>query len=353
MLLRAEADARLRSWGVPDDEIRRAREAGLVGLLAVAAAAVPGAGTYTPVELAERVGMERQLSKRFWRAMGFPDVPDDERLFTDVDVDALSTVQAMLTLGLTNVEVAIQLTRVIGSSQARIAEAMLASNEQRAATQVAATGHETDLFAMAADATLDTQSRLLDYVWRRHLQAATRRRLMSDGTPGAPTMSMAVGFADLVGFTAMSQQISERELAAVVSRFESLAFESVTEHGGRVAKMIGDEVMFVVDGMDEALETALALAEAYADDDLLSDVRVGLAYGDVLALDGDYYGPVVNLASRIVNIALPGAVVVSESVHRAMGADPRYVFHPLRVRSLKDIGRVRLWRARHGHPSLG
>ena len=338
---------------MPDDEIRRARAAGLVGLLAVAAAALPGAGQYTADELAAKVGMERHLSKRFWRAMGFPDVPDDERLFTDVDAEALSTVQAMLTLGLTNVEVAIQLTRVIGSSQARIAEAMLGSNEQRASAQAAAGGSESDLFASAADSTLATQSRLLDYVWRRHLQAATRRRLMSDGTPGAPTVALAVGFADLVGFTAMSQQISERELAAVVGRFEALAFDAVTEHGGRVAKMIGDEVMFVVDGVGPALETALGLAEAYADDDLLSDVRVGLAYGDVLALEGDYYGPVVNLASRIVNIAIPGAVVVSETVHPALAQDPRYVFHPLRVRSLKDIGRVRLWRARHGHPSLG
>ena len=343
----------MRAWGVPDEEIRRARDAGLVGLLAMAAAALPGAGTYTPDELAAKVGMERQLSKRFWRAMGFPDVPDDERVFTDVDADALSTVQAMLTLGLTNVEVAIQLTRVIGSSQARIAEAMLGSSEQRAATRPPMAEGETDLFAMSADAALATQSRLLDYVWRRHLQAAARRRLMSEGSAGAPTVPLAVGFADLVGFTAMSQQISDRDLAAVVGRFEALAFDAVTEHGGRVAKMIGDEVMFVVEGVGAALETALGLAEAYADDDLLSDVRVGLAYGDVLALEGDYYGPVVNLASRIVNIAIPGAVVVSASVHEALGDDPRYQFHPLRARSLKDIGRVRLWRARRGHPSLG
>ena len=319
----------------------------------MAAAALPGTGTYTADELAAKVGMERQLSKRFWRAMGFPDVSDDDRLFTDVDADALSTVQAMLSLGLTNVDVAIQLTRVIGSSQARIAEAMLGSVEQRAAARQPSSSAETDLFAMSADASLATQSRLLDYVWRRHLQAAMRRRLMSDGAPGTPTVPLAVGFADLVGFTAMSQQISDRELAAVVGRFEALAFDAVTEHGGRVAKMIGDEVMFVVEGVGAALETALGLAEAYADDELLSDVRVGLAFGDVLALEGDYYGPVVNLASRIVNIAIPGAVVVSASVRDPLAEDPRYVFHPLRVRSLKDIGRVRLWRVRRGHPSLG
>jgi adenylate cyclase len=110
--------------------------------------------------------------------------------------------------------------------------------------------------------------------------------------------------------------------------------------------MIGDEVMFVVDDVGAATETALALAEAYADDEVLSDVRVGLGYGDVLAREGDYYGPVVNLASRIVNIAFPGSVLVSESVHSALAGDPRFVFHQLRPRNLKDIGRVRTWRAR-------
>jgi adenylate cyclase len=154
-----------------------------------------------------------------------------------------------------------------------------------------------------------------------------------------------------VGFTALSQQVSEIELADVVGRFEALAFEQVTSHGGRVAKMIGDEVMFVVDDVGAALDTALALADAYADDEVLSDVRVGLAWGDVLAREGDYYGPVVNLASRIVNIAFPGSVVVSQAVHDVLADDPRFAFHALRPRNLKDIGRVRLWRSRRSHPS--
>lgn len=361
MLLRAEADARLAAWGVPDDEIDRAREAGLVGLLAVSAAALPGGGKYTGDELAAKVGIDRDLSKRYWRALGFPDVDDDDRVFTDADAEALSTVQALLATGLTSVDVSIQLTRVIGSSLARIAEAMVATSEQRARAAVAdanadanptpTTAVDPDLVAMGAEAGLATQARLLEYVWRRHLQAATRRRLMSEHRADRPTTPMAVGFADLVGFTALSQQVSDRELAEIVSRFEALAFDAVTGQGGRVAKMIGDEVMFVVDELGPAMETALSLAETYADDELLSDVRVGLAWGDVLSIEGDHYGPVVNLASRIVNIAVPGAVVVSEAVHAAVAGDPRYVLHALRPRTLKDIGRVRLWRVRRGHPS--
>jgi len=53
----------------------------------------------------------------------------------------------------------------------------------------------------------------------------------------------------------------------------------VTSLGGRVVKMIGDEAMFVVDDVVAAARIGLGLAEAYADDDLLSDVRVGMAIG--------------------------------------------------------------------------
>src|SRR3954452_22097892 len=160
MTLRDEADARLKAWGATDEEIAWAREEGLVGMLALATAALPGGARYTADELATRAGMDRSLSKRLWRALGFPDVADDERVFTDADAEALSTVQAMISMGVTEVDVVIQLTRVIGSSQARIAEAMLSTNERRReATDVG--GEATDFFAITADASIATQGKLL------------------------------------------------------------------------------------------------------------------------------------------------------------------------------------------------
>jgi adenylate cyclase len=109
--------------------------------------------------------------------------------------------------------------------------------------------------------------------------------------------------------------------------------------------MIGDEVMFVVDDVADAARIGLDLADAYADDDLLSDVRVGLACGPVLLRDGDYFGPTVNLAHRIVNIANPGTVLVSEEFHTALMEDApgEFTGRPLRPRVLKDLGRVQLW----------
>ncbi|MGH9186187.1 MAG: adenylate/guanylate cyclase domain-containing protein, partial [Acidimicrobiales bacterium] len=190
---------------------------------------------------------------------------------------------------------------------------------------------------------LSTMPRVLEYAWRRHLVAMARRRMLSeDGGQRAA----AVGFADLVGFTAMSQQLTDGELAAVVDRFEVLAYDTVAGLGGRVVKMIGDEVMFTVEDAGRAVDIGLSLAEAYHDDESLSDVRVGLAIGPVLEREGDLFGPTVNLASRIVGIAFAASVVVSDEVHEALAEVEGLVFKPLRTRYLRDIGRVRLWAVR-------
>jgi len=140
------------------------------------------------------------------------------------------------------------------------------------------------------------------------------------------------------------------ELAAVVDQFERLTFDVITAHGGRVVKMIGDEVMFSVDSPRAAAEIALALVEGGRRDDQVSDLRVGLAYGPLIEREGDLYGPVVNLASRITAIAFPGTVLVDAGLREQLAGDARYVLRTMRPRYLKDIGRVGLWVLRRGGP---
>jgi adenylate cyclase len=142
----------------------------------------------------------------------------------------------------------------------------------------------------------------------------------------------------------------------VVQRFEELSHDIVTSLGGRVVKMIGDEVMFVVESVAAAARIGLDLADAYADDELLSDVRVGLALGPVLLREGDYFGTTVNLAHRIVNIGNPGTVLVSDELQAALleVAPDEFTTKPLRPRLLKDLGRVQLWwLGRVGHEPDG
>jgi adenylate cyclase len=198
-----------------------------------------------------------------------------------------------------------------------------------------------------ADITIPAMARLLEFVWRRQVAAGIQRSMLlrSHGVGPGESPTLAVGFADMVGFTLLSQHLSDQELAAVVRRFEEISHDIVTGLGGRVVKMIGDEVMFVVSEAADAARIGLDLADAYADDELLSDVRVGLALGPVLLRDGDYFGPTVNLAHRIVNIGNPGTVLISDEFHTALleEAPDEFTAQPLRPRLLKDLGRVQLW----------
>jgi adenylate cyclase len=335
--------ALLESLGVSAEEIDRSAAEGNLPLLTVDRLLVAGTPRYTATEVAERSGMQLQLTARFWRALGFTDVTDDERHFTDADVEALTIAEHFLEQEVTDVEVALQMTRVIGLSMARVAEAEVAASPLMRSDLDS--DEMADQFLRSLDVILPSMGRLLEYTWRRHLQAAFRRAMLafSRGELSGGTVEATIGFADLVGFTLLSQELSDEALAEVVSRFEDLAFDTVGALGGQVVKVIGDEVMFVVRDVGQAARIALRLADAYADDELLSDVRVGLASGSVLAMEGDYYGPVVNLASRIVNIAIPGTVLVSDEVHAGLEDDEQLAWKPLRPRTLKDVGRVQLW----------
>src|SRR5205085_1314001 len=82
---------------------------------------------------------------------------------------------------------------------------------------------------------------------------------------------------------------------------------------------------------------------ASARPELLPEARAGLAGGTVLAQEGDYYGPVVNLASRLVELARPGSVLASSELHAALADDPMFAWQRLRSRRIRDIGRVEVW----------
>jgi adenylate cyclase len=329
--------ASLRERGVPEEEIAAAEAAGTLRLLAVEHLVLPGPPRYEGDEVAARTGLPRELTQRFWRALGFPDVSEGEVAFTDADLEVVTTLASMFERDVVRPEVALQITRVLASSAARVAEAQVEG-------LVEPTPDDDDrTFELEAEA-LGSTPRFFDHVWRRQLQAAARRARYRH-TPGG-SVPVAVGFADLVGFTALSSTLDDDELADVVDRFTELAYDRVATAGGRVVKTVGDEVMFQVDDLAAGADLAVSLAEAYAHDNDLPDVRVGMAWGPALSRDGDLYGPTVNLAARIVAIARPRSVVVSAEVHDALARTSGLAWRALRPRRLKGIGRVSLWAVR-------
>lgn len=323
----------LAAAGVPVGEVEAAAADGTLGLVALDRFSV-GEPTLTLGDLADATGWEPALVQRFWRALGFTDADPGAAAFTPEDRDLLVLVARLVDVEVLDVDYGLQMTRVLGSSLARIADSEVGLI-QSLTTEHARTPPPEVLQMM-----LEGMPRLIEHVWRRQIREAARRRRVQAGSGDT---EVVVGFADLVGFVVLSQQLPDRELGRVVDRFEQLALEIVVGFGGRVVKMLGDEVMFAVDDPHAAAEIALALSEACADDKYLSDVRVGLAWGPVLEQQGDLYGPTVNLASRIVNIAYPGSVLVGERLHDAVADDAGFELRSVRPHRLKGIGRVPLW----------
>jgi adenylate cyclase len=329
--------------GIPEEEVARAEADGTLELVAMEHMVSEGSPELDLQQVAARSGLTPELIRAFWRALGFPDPRPDELVFTETDIELLSDVVRFIDDGSLDEGLALQMARVIGSALNRVAVAEVDAVEGQMAADRA--GGASDLSvteaALRAGEILPIMPRVLEQVWRRHLSAATRRRIVRASTDEGKTV--CVGFADLVGFTATTQELPEQQLAEVVGNFETIAFDLVSSHGGRVVKMIGDEVMFMTDGVISGAKLALDMAATYREAEHLSDVRVGLASGRVLERDGDIFGPVVNLASRIVNVAFPGAVVVSPDIRDVLQGTPGFVFRSLRSHYLKDIGRVPLW----------
>jgi adenylate cyclase len=305
--------------------------------------ALLGKAEFTAEDVARAAGVAIEHARQLWRALGFPPVPDEERVFTRSDVEILRAVRVLSETQSTEPGDQLTLTRVIGQSLARVADAQvtIAATHldwlppEQAADKVTVTELIGRVTALAP-----SLEQFLGYVWRRHLLAAVLR---ASATPTATDRTVTIGFADLVGFTAFSQALDARELAAMVDRFEAIAYEHIPERGGRVVKMIGDEVMFAVDDGAVAAEIALSLVEALARDARLPDIRVGLSSGPTLSWEGDVYGPTVNLASRLVNLARPRTVLVSDDLGHQLRDHPAFTLRHLQPVSLQGIGRVRVW----------
>ncbi|MEX0874024.1 MAG: adenylate/guanylate cyclase domain-containing protein [Actinomycetota bacterium] len=332
------ADA-LRRVGVSDEEIEAAQREGPRALILLFAdrVFVPGAERITRVEAAKRAGIDVEEAAAFWRALGFPDVSDNESVFTEADVDVLRRVVEAIRSGAVDREMALQMTRVMGRAAAQVA-AGLVDTVRRAADNNA--GAVPELLGGTPDL-IDDLEQWLVYVWRRHFAAEAKRAALEIGSEEAGTA--VVGFADLVGFSGISQTLDEATLAAAVSSFEATAVDLVSRHRGRVIKMIGDEVMFEAPSAREGAEIALGLVDAFEADEQLPDIRVGLAEGPVTRNQGDLFGTAPNLASRLVDAAYPATVLVSDSIHEGLVDEPGFAFRPVRPQNLKGFGRTRFW----------
>jgi adenylate cyclase len=243
---------------------------------------------------------------------------------------------AFLKGGLVREDELFAFARVLGLAAASIAETAVAlfysepglgGGDDGAGELVRAKATEEAIVAFGSVPELFTA------VLRAQVQRAARRTMLARtevaGSPSpseptgeaGPSAVVALGFVDLVGSTAWAEELTLRDQSLALARFESVAWSSAVLAEGRVVKMIGDEVFFVAPNVDAACRIAIEVCRAVALDPLLPPARGAVGYGQVAAREGDYFGPLVNLVARLVKVAVPGSVVVTEEAAAAASPD--------------------------------
>jgi adenylate cyclase len=278
---------------------------------------------HTSEVVAQAAGVDVPEARRLWRALGFPDA-GEQAAFTDADLHALSTLAAAVRGGAIDFDTAVRLTRAVGQTMARLADwqvATLAPRVEQLEAGPEATGSRIGSALRLADQVGAPFEELIVYAWRRHLAAAvTRLEALGANDEDLHTVQVTVGFADLVSFTALSNEMDEDRIGDMVEIFESRCADVVAGRHGRVIKTLGDSVLFVSEDPVRAMEIALSIVEVIGKDQRLPDVRLGLATGAVVMRLGDVFGPPVNLAARLTGVARRNRVITDEATAERLPA---------------------------------
>ena len=296
--------------------------------------------TYTAADVASQTGVTIEQARRLWRALGFPD-RGLEVAFTAADAEAVSTLVGQVESGNIDFDMAVTLTRAVGQTMARLADwevATLVHRVQEIEAGDNATGSRARAGLDLIDEMNEPFERLLIYVWRRHLAAAVARvEALGAADTDLRTTQMTIGFADIVGFTELSNELTQSRLGDLVELFESRCSDVVAGQHGRVIKTLGDAVLFVNDDPIRAYDTAEGIIAVIGRDSRMPDVRVGLASGSVVMRLGDVFGPPVNLASRLTAVARRNRVIVDQATADLLPSD-QFEARRLPARPVRGFG---------------
>ncbi len=329
--------ARMRQRGHGLDEILAAVRSGRLAFGFLQELLPSLEATHTLDEAAAETGLEPDLIETIFTTMGLPAAAVDRISFNDMEF--LRYAAAALVAGLPLVAF-LQLVRVYGQALAQIADAEVRLfhmyvHEPLMRAGVPGVEMADEMQGLAAEV-LPLASPVMDHIHQRllahfidqdvvgHMEAAVDggRRL------DLGHLRVAIAFADLAGYTRMTEELGDEHAVGVVERFVG-EVEHTLPDAARIIKTIGDEVMVVSQDAGALVDWAVGFQELHATRPL---PRIGMHYGEVLYRDGDYYGREVNQAARVSARAGGGEVLVTRPIVDAAG--PHLDF--------EHIGEVRL-----------
>lgn len=326
----------LNKLGFSADEMVEAERRGRLFGLAGDALQGPGRPIYSLRTAADALGVSLPEVATAWTALGLTIADPDALTLSQLDVDGLSTWVAIKEL--VGDEPALAFLRTLGNAMARVAEAGGTMVRMAQPDLLMAISNDELTTAMAyREITEITQTFgvLIDAVFRQHIISA-RTHFEGVITDASANVVCGVGFADLTGFTQLTQVMDPTDLLDLLMEFGGSVSDIVHTDGGRVVKFIGDEVMWVTSTPELLVKVAIDLVEHPRARETGLKVRAGLGYGSVLGIYGDYFGNPVNLAARLVAAAAPGQILASSDVRDQLPEWPAIPQEPLTLKGFDE-----------------
>ncbi len=304
-------------------------------------------------EVAAQSGISLDRVLRVLLAAGIPAEPDTEIPARAIDLMA-AFEQGSALMG---DEAILAFTRLLGAAAIQIAEGAVAlfyselgPGTEREGQDELTRAQLAETATMAFTAVPDVLAQMVFDQFERALRRAIAVRAWGQEggtspseavdalTAGANAEHVALGFVDLVGSTAWAQDLSLRDQSLALARFESAAWSSAVLCGGRIVKMIGDEVFFAAPTADAACRIGTDAIRAAAEDDVLPPARGVIGLGYATPREGDYFGPLVNLLSRMVKIGDPNDLIVTEEAAKELTPNDWSVeaLEPTQLRGIEE-----------------
>ena len=344
--------ARMRERGHSLDEIREAGESGrlafgyLQGLFETR-----DDPTHTLEEAVVDTGLEPALIERILTTLGLP-ANAAERI-SHSEIEMLRYSAAVLAAGFPLIAF-LQLVRVYGHALAQMADAEVRLfhiyvHEPLMRDGIPGVQIAEEMHGLAAEL-LPLTSPMMDLVHKRllahfidqdvigHMEAEIDPAERLD----LGHLRVAIAFADLAGYTRMTEELGDAQAVDIVDRFVT-DVEHTLPDDARIIKTIGDEVMVIATDPAALVDWAVGFQQLHRTRPL---PRIGMHYGAVLYRDGDYYGREVNQAARVSARSGAGEVLVTREVVDAAG--PHLEFERIgevRLKGFSDVTELFLARS--------
>jgi adenylate cyclase len=315
--------ARLRERGHSVERIREASQSGKLAFGYIDELLPSSEARYTLKQAARELDVEEALIERLVAAMGLNALSSEE--ISEVDLQVLRYGAEVLAAGLP-LPALLQIVRVYGQAMAQVADAevrlfhlylhepLMREGVPGVEVAQAMEGMTREMLPFAVPFINYLHGRMLGYFVEQDVIGHIESDLDDEETAEEGRMRVAIAFADLAGYTKLTEEQGEAEAVGAVERFVERV-EQTLPIDARVIKTLGDEVMVV--GADAGALTVWAVglgAELPAGS---PPPRIGIHSGAALYRDGDYYGREVNRAARVVARAAGGEVLVTRPVMEA------------------------------------